>query len=394
MTTVEHVPKLRFPGFEENWNRKKLSYFLEFKNGLNAEKCAYGKGYKFINVLDIIENTYITHESIIGSVDVTSDVFKKYIVEYGDIVFQRSSETREEVGQANVYLDKERPATFGGFVIRGKKIRDYSPIFINNLLKTTKARKKITSMSGGSTRYNIGQESLKDVIIYVPVIIEQQKIATFLSSVDAKIEALKKKKDLLEMYKKGMMQKLFNQEIRFKDDDGNEYPCWEEMRLGDVLDYLQPTMYLVKSTEYSDNYSIPVLTAGKTFVLGYTNEEHGVFNTEDPVIIFDDFTTAFQFVDFRFKAKSSAMKILKCASKEINIRYVYEAMKRIKFPIGEHKRYWISEYQREKIPYPNHKEQQKIADFLSSLDRKIDLIGEELEKAQQFKKGLLQQMFI
>ena len=130
----KNVPALRFKEFDGQWRTKKLSELLEFKNGINAGKEQYGRGFKFINVLDILNNEYINYELIIGSVDVDESIFNKYSVTYGDILFQRSSETREEVGTASVYLD-ERPATFGGFVIRGKKIGEYDPMFLNKLLK-------------------------------------------------------------------------------------------------------------------------------------------------------------------------------------------------------------------------------------------------------------------
>jgi len=226
------IPQLRFPGFEGEWEKKTLSDFLTFKNGLNASKEAYGTGYKFINVLDIINNDFITHDSIIGSINVSEQDFKKNIVEYGDVLFQRSSETREEVGQANVYLDRDKPATFGGFVIRGKKKEEYDPSYMNYLLKTTSARNEITSKSGGSTRYNVGQDTLSKVNICVAKVYEQQKIANFLTAVDKRISLLSAKKQKLELYKKGIMQKLFSQEIRFKKDDGCEFAAWEEKRLG------------------------------------------------------------------------------------------------------------------------------------------------------------------
>ena len=191
-----------------------------------------------------------------------------------------------------------------------------------------------------------------------------------------------------------MMQKLFSQEIRFKDEQGNDYPDWEERKLGDVLDYEQPTAYLVNSSDYDETYKTPVLTAGKTFLLGYTNEQSGIFIGPLPTIIFDDFTTAFKYVDFLFKVKSSAIKILMPKSKNVNMKYVYEAMRKVRFPLGEHKRYWISEYQKENISYPDKEEQQKIANILSAIDRKIERVGTQIKHAQTFKKGLLQQMFI
>uniref|UniRef100_UPI0025856FEC restriction endonuclease subunit S n=1 Tax=Algoriphagus sp. TaxID=1872435 RepID=UPI0025856FEC len=183
MSEKRNVPKLRFPEFLEGWNEKNLGELLEFKNGYNAPKESYGSGEKFINVLDIIQNTTITHDKILGSVELSKLEFEKYKVEYGDILFQRSSETREEVGQANVYLDKLRPATFGGFVIRGKKIGDFVPSFMNYLLRTPQSRNEITSKSGGSTRYNVGQETLSQVPVILPSLPEQQKIAEFLTTV-------------------------------------------------------------------------------------------------------------------------------------------------------------------------------------------------------------------
>src|SRR5690606_31586394 len=160
---IKNVPILRFPGVEGEWFELRLSELMSFKNGVNAAKEHYGSGHKFINVLDIIENEFITNDNIIGEVNISKSMFINNIVDYGDILFQRSSETREEVGQSNVYLDKNMPATFGGFVIRGKKIKDYNPLFLNFLLKTSVARKEITSKSGGSTRYNIGQETLSNI---------------------------------------------------------------------------------------------------------------------------------------------------------------------------------------------------------------------------------------
>ena len=211
-------------------------------------------------------------------------------------------------------------------------------------------------------------------------------------SVDTRIEQLTKKEELLQQYKKGIMQKIFNQEIRFKADDGSEFCDWEEKKLGDILDYIQPTKYLVKDTEYNDSYTIPVLTAGKTFILGYTNETDGVFENNLPVIIFDDFTTANKFVNFPFKAKSSAMKIL--VSKNNNIKFIYEAIQMIKYEVGGHERHWISKFSFLNIFIPCIEEQTKIANFLSSIDSKIEKVKKQLNSTKEFKKALLQQMFV
>ena len=178
-----------------------------------------------------------------------------------------------------------------------------------------------------------------------------------------------------------------------KDDNGNAYPDWIEKKLGEVLDYEQPTRYLVNSTEYDDKNKIPVLTAGKSFILGYTYEKENIF-TKVPVIIFDDFTMATQFVDFPFKAKSSAMKILRITSINFNIKFIYESIQQIKYLKGdEHKRFWISEYSKIKIYIPSSQEQTKIANFLSLIDKKIEKIGEKKRLLEEYKKGVMQKIF-
>ena len=148
---------------------------------------------------------------------------------------------------------------------------------------------------------------------------------------------------------------------------------WPMVGLGEVLKYEQPTNYIVNSVDYSDEYKIPVLTAGKTFVLGYTNEPDGVFPKEKlPVIIFDDFTTAIKFVDFPFKVKSSAMKILHPVLDIVNPAFIFYLMKNIKFNAFDHKRYWISEYSKIKIPLPPLEVQKQIVAEIEGYQKVID----------------------
>lgn len=185
--------------------------------------------------------------------------------------------------------------------------------------------------------------------------------------------------------------KPYTQKIRFKKTDGSNYPDWEEKKLKELLGYKQPTKYIVKSTDYNNAYKIPVLTAGKSFILGYTNETADVYD-DLPVIIFDDFTTTSQFVDFPFKIKSSAMKMLK-AKKDMNIKFVYEAMGQIKYEIGGHSRHWISKYSNINIPVPTPQEQQKIAEFLTAVDEKIENLQKKKEQFEKYKKGMMQKIF-
>jgi type I restriction enzyme S subunit len=152
---------------------------------------------------------------------------------------------------------------------------------------------------------------------------------------------------------------------------------WKE--LGVLLDFEQPTKYLVKSTEYNDSFDIPVLTAGQSLLLGYTNETEGIYRAskENPTIIFDDFTTSFHWIDFDFKVKSSAMKMLR-PKEGVNFRYVFYSMCRINFVPGGHQRHWISKYSHFQIPMPSPAEQIQVVNTLDAFTASIDNLKEQI----------------
>lgn len=166
---------------------------------------------------------------------------------------------------------------------------------------------------------------------------------------------------------------------------------WKIKKIKDLLDYERPDKYIVESTVYLDDGKIPVLTANKSFILGYTNEDFGIYNNV-PVIIFDDFTTDSKFVDFPFKIKSSAIKILKAKNKDVNLKFVFETMRSINFPVGNHKRYYISQYQDLEVATPPINEQNKIAEILSEVDNKIDNNEQIKNELAELKKGLMQDL--
>lgn len=151
-------------------------------------------------------------------------------------------------------------------------------------------------------------------------------------------------------------------------------------KLGDLLDYEQPGPYIVKSTDYSES-GIPVLTAGQSFILGYTNENSGIYKAskDNPVIIFDDFTTSFHWVDFEFKVKSSAMKILK-PKKGTNLKFVYYSMLRIKYIPREHSRQWISKYSQFEVSVPNQEKQNEIVNILGTIEALINNLKTEMDE--------------
>ena len=165
--------------------------------------------------------------------------------------------------------------------------------------------------------------------------------------------------------------------------------------LGEVLDYEQPTKYIVSSTKYSDDFTMPVLTAGQSFILGYTSESEGIYNADkyNPVIIFDDFTTTFHWVDFNFKVKSSAMKMIRPQQNtDIDFRFIYFAMRCIGYQPQDHARHWISKYSKIQIPIPPltiQKEIVKILDNFTQLEAELEAELEARKKQYEYYRNQL-----
>lgn len=171
---------------------------------------------------------------------------------------------------------------------------------------------------------------------------------------------------------------------------------WTEYELGELLSYEQPTPYIVESTDYNDKYDIPVLTAGKSFLLGYTNEEHGIYDRL-PVIIFDDFTTSSQYVNFKFKVKSSAIKILQPNTELVLPKFIYYRMQIIQFDHSTHKRYWIQQYSKIKVSVPSLEVQKqivtKIEEMLSQLDDGVETLNKTKEQLKVYRQAVLKEAF-
>ncbi len=387
------APKLRFQEFDGDWESKKLKDLTDIlKCGVaSTPKYVTEGGYPFLSAQNISRNGEMNYSKVNN---ISDDFYKKISktkLLKGDILYSRVGAS---YGVAAIF---DREEEYGVYVsLTHIRVNDtLNNIFLKQFLNSPKARIQAEQgvfQGGGVQNLNVGV--VEEFNLTLPSKQEQTKIASFLSAVDEKISQLTQKLELLSQYKQGMMQKLFSQQIRFKADDGSEFGEWEIKELGEILDYEQPTKYIVSSTEYKDCYKFPVLTAGKTFILGYTNEVNGIFEaSKQAVIIFDDFTTAYKYVDFDFKVKSSAIKIL--VSKYANISYIHSALSTIDFPLGEeHKRRWISEYSKQEIPLPCLEEQTKIANFLSAIDQKIEVVAQQIEQAKQWKKGLLQNMFV
>ena len=168
----------------------------------------------------------------------------------------------------------------------------------------------------------------------------------------------------------------------------------EYKKFDELLEYIQPTKYIVDSENYDDSFPTPVLTAGKSFILGYTDETNGIYfaSKENPIILFDDFTTECKLVDFSFKVKSSACKILK-PKKDINIKYVYYAMKNIDIDTALHKRYWISIYSQQTIPFPIPIIQENIVSEIEVINETIEYNEHKIKYLEELIKSQFIEMF-
>ena len=378
-----NVPPLRFPEFSGEWEEHTLSEYLEFKNGLNPDAKRIGSGLPFISVMDILSEGVINYDNIRGKVNATEKEIECFGVKDGDLLFQRSSETLEDVGRANVYMDN-RTAIYGGFVIRGRKIGNYDPLFFKYLLATPLARKRTCRMGAGAQHFNIGQEGLSKISLYFPSIEEQRKIAGFLSLIDERIATQNKIIEDLKKLKSAIRKKIFS---LLKD----EYT--KSFEINQLVDYEQPTAYIVANDEYStDTRLTPVLTANKGFILGYTDEKNGIYQ-KGACIIFDDFTMDAKYVSFPFKVKSSAIKIL-TAKPNVNLRFMFEYLSHWELKSEEHKRHYISEISPLVIELPSKEKQNIIALLMTSLNNKLT-IEEKAKIRYEVQKGyLLSQMFI
>ena len=276
-------------------------------------------------------------------------------------------------------------------------LRDYEQYFDKRFLlyqlNSDILQKQYQKLSAGGIVLNISSDIVYQTNIFHTSIEEQQKIAECLNSIDELIAGEEDKLKELNNHKTGLLQKLFpknnssNPELRFPEFKEN----WVKTNFEKLLKYERPDKYIVDNTNYNIE-GTPVLTANKAFILGYSDENFGIY-TKLPVIIFDDFTVDKKYVDFPFKVKSSAIKILKPQFND-NLKFIYELMRTVKFSADEHKRYYISTYQYIDVFVPQQiEEQNKIAECLNSIDELISAQTEKIEALKLHKKGLMQGLF-
>lgn len=376
----------------EDWEVKQirdgLTLLTDFDaNGSFADMAAnvqtyIGGGYAwYVRATDLEQQTPLSE---VKYVDESSYRFLKKSSLYGGEVLLAK---RGEIGKVYLFEAKTVYATLAPNLYLLKLNQEIDSNYLYYYLKSTNGQKALKDINASTSLGALYKEDVKNLHILYPSPVEQRAIAEALSDMDGLIAALDKKIAKKRLIKQGTMQQLLTGKKRLP---GYTDP-WAEKKLGEILDYEQPQPYLVVSTDYVDS-GIPVLTAGKSLILGYTTEQFGIYN-KLPVIIFDDFTTDSKYISYPFKVKSSAMKVLSLKNNDYDLRLVYELMQQIDFPLKDHQRYWISEYSQLTISIPKDREEQiAIATILSDMDKEIAALEARRDKFRLLKSGMMQKL--
>lgn len=372
----------------EGWKKVPLKTIAEVRSGVAKGKSGLKDPITvpYLRVANV-QDGHINLDDV-KDIQIERHQLERYSLKFGDVLMNEGGDF-DKLGRGDVWQAQIKPCLHQNHVFAVRPIpQEMDSFYLAALAAGSYGKKYFLSCAKRSTNLaSINSTQLKEFPVLVPPLPEQKKIAKILSTWDKAIATTEQLLTISQQQKKALMQQLLTGKKRFSEFKGD----WKYVELGSLLEYKQPTPYLVKSTDYNDDYETPVLTAGKKFILGYTNESEGIYKDKLPVIIFDDFTTDSKFVDFPFKAKSSAMKIL-TAREGISIKYVFESMQMLDFTIGGHQRHWISIFSNLVIAIPEIAEQQKIASVLSTADSEIETLHQQLNHLKQEKKALMQQL--
>ena len=366
--------------------------------GVSESAKTNGK-YRLLRITDI-QNNSVQWDSV-PYTDFDENKAKSYLLSDGDILFARTGAT---VGKSYLVQGLTEGAIYASYLIRVQTYDAVLPQYLKFYFESGYYWEQIEQGSVGVGQPNVNGTILGNLHVPIPPLHEQFRIVSELSKWMGIIDIIENSQTDLQALIKQTKSKILDLAIHGKlvPQDPNDEPAselikhinpkaeitcdnghytqlpvgWCKCLLEDIVKYEQPQAYIVNSTDYNDSYLTPVLTAGKSFIIGYTNETEGIYQNT-PCIIFDDFTTDSKLVDFPFKVKSSAMKILKVTD-DIEIEYVAMFMS-IKRLIGDtHKRYWISEYSKLCIPIPPKEEQKRIINIVKMAFKKLDAIMENL----------------
>jgi type I restriction enzyme S subunit len=399
MEKQKNIPKLRFSGFDGEWERKKLGEVVSNKSNKYNPETDKGS-YNCIELEHLATDT----GQLLGYVDSCNAGSIKNKFEKGDVLF----------GKLRPYLKKYLLAPFEGvcsseiWVITGKsEINE----FIYWLIQTNRFI-GLANQSSGSKMPRADWDVVSSSDFCFPTHREQQKIASFFTSIDQKISQLKKKKDLLEQYKKGVMQKTFSQEIRFKDDNEQEFPKWEKKKLGEVATFSKGKGISISDTSidgstecirYGELYTYYSVTIDEVKSRTNINSDNLVLSEANDVIIPASGETQIDIATASCVLRSGIalggdLNIIKSANNGVFLSYYLNNQK--KRDIANLAQgisvvhLYSSQLSSLEIDIPTLPEQTKIADFVSTLDDKINHAQKQIEKAETWKKGLLQQMFV
>jgi type I restriction enzyme S subunit len=389
-----HIPQLRFPQFSGEWGRKLFNNIVDIIDGdrgvnypksndfFNDEYCL------FLSAKNVTKNGFIFNETQFITKE-RDALLRKGKLSRGDIVLT----TRGTVGQFAFYSDDvlyDNIRINSGMVLLRNNNDNLLNSYFFKACKSFQISRQIKIVAFGSAQPQLTVKEINKIKISLPAKPEQQKIAAFLTAVDSKIEQLSKKQELLGEYKKGLMQQIFSQAIRFKADDGSDFPDWEEKKLRNVLSSVSTRPYQIKSADILEFGSHKVVDQGQKELAGYTNEKDKLL-TNDGVIVYGDHTTIVKFINYDFVVGADGVKLL--TSDSNNIKYLYFNLLFNNVGPEGYKRHF-SILKNVVLQIPSLPEQNKIANFLSSIDSKIEQVGKQLNESKQFKKALLQQMFV
>ena len=367
---------------------------------MNPDAKRFGRGTKFISVMDILNNQFICYDNIRASVEVVDGDIETYGVNYGDILFQRSSETLEDVGQANVYLDS-KPAVFGGFVIRGKSKSNYYPMFFRYLLASPTARKKIIVKGAGAQHFNIGQDGLSKVCLNIPSIQEQEKIAKLFECIDTRIATQNKIIEKLQSLIKGLIDGIITLEcgqlvafetLYSKAGEGGT-PTTSNIEF-----YKNGNIPFIKIDDLSNKY----LSTNKDYITELGLKKSSAWLIPAHSIIYSNGATigAISINKYPVCTKQGILGIV--PNINIDVEFLYYFMQSSYFQKeverivteGTMKTAYLRDINHIKCPIPDLDRQKEISNLLSVLSLKEDVEKQLLQKYQIQKQYLLRQMFI
>ena len=375
---------MRFPEFTGVWQEYKLCNIasivgrIGFRGYTTNDIVAKGKGAIALSPTNI-ENNRLTYEK-----DNTYISFYKYeespeiMIKQGDVVFVKTGSTVGKVAYVDKLMCK---TTLNPQVVVLKNIQ-CDNYLLSVLMSTSRFQNAIRKITVGGAVPTLSQAAMGDIAVTMPQVAEQEKLSKFISLLDERIATQNKIIERYESLIRGLRNEIFG---KLRKNVGFN------AMIGDVLNYEQPQSYIVEDTEYLDK-GTPVLTANKAFVLGYTSETEGIYDKGD-CIIFDDFTLDCKYVDFPFKVKSSAIKILTAENKEL-LRYTFEFLKYLDLSTDEHKRHYIAETQNQEFILPTIQIVRTIAHTFSILSLRMETVVKQRLLFEKQKHYLLRQMFI